>query len=154
MFLKEIFIGLVQHREFIFFNTGVHVLFALLLASSIFPFLSNKLRARYNYFFVVFFPALFGSLFPDLMFIISTWVKERSLNGLFYLLSHGGDIYNSFHFAFPIILVVPTTVFLVFVFNKILRHKFDDFPKWSFLLICVISLFCALFHVFMDSVGF
>ena len=154
MIIKEIIQGLIQHREFIFFNFGIHVFFAALLSISIFPFLSNKLKASYNYFWVVFFPAMFGSLFPDLMFIISTMIKQRSIDGSFFLLSHGGEIYNAFHFAFPIVLVIPCTVFIVLIMNKIFRHKFDDFPKWSFLLMCIISLFCAFAHILFDSIGF
>ncbi len=154
MIISEIIIGFWKHKEFIFFNSLIHIFVGVFVASSIFPFLNNKYRARYNYILSVFFPAIFGSVFPDMMFIISTLIKNRSLNGLFYLLSHGGEVYSSFHFAFPIILVVPCTVFFVMIFNKIFRKKFDEFGWGGLILMSLIALSCALFHIFMDLIGF
>ena len=152
--ISEIITGLSAHKEFIFFNTFSHIIVGIVIATAIFPFLSEKLKNRYNYFIVVFFPAVFGSVFPDLMFIVSTLVKHRSLTGLFDALSHGGEVYSAFHFGFPLVLVVPTTVFILILINKVFKKIFDRFPKWCIALVTVISLFCAFFHIFMDGVGF
>src|SRR3989338_2217775 len=104
---------LVEHNTFIFFNTYIHLLAGLLLSVSVYPFLSSLLKERWNYFSVVFFPALFGSVFPDLMFILSTLIERRSLDGIFEILTHGGDVHSAFHWHVTIVLVIPTTIFLV-----------------------------------------
>jgi hypothetical protein len=152
--IQEIITGFFAHKEFIFFNYLIHIFVGALVATAIFPFLNNKYRARYNYFLSVFFPAMFGSLFPDMMFIISTLIKNRSLVGLFYLLSHGGDVYSVFHFAFPVILVIPCVVFFVLILNKIFKKKFDEFGWKGLILMCMIALGSALLHILMDLVGF
>lgn len=154
MIIKEIIGGFKNHKEFIFFNYLVHIFAGAFVATIIFPFLDNRHRAKYNYFMNVFFPAMFGSLFPDMMFITSTLIKNRSLEGLFYLLSHGGEVYSVFHFAFPIILVIPCTVFCVMVMNKIFKKKFDEFGWKGLILMSLIALLSALLHILMDSVGF
>jgi hypothetical protein len=152
--ISEIIAGLMNHGDFIFFNTISHLIAGIVIATAIFPFLSEKLKNRYNYFIVVFFPAVFSSVFPDLMFISSTIVKHRSLTGLFDALSHGGDVYSAFHFGLPLILVVPTVVFILILINKVFKKSFDRFPKWCIALVTLISLFCAGFHIIMDGVGF
>jgi len=152
--IREIIEGLKVHNEFIFFNTYIHLFVGVFIALAVYPFLSNKLKNRYNYSLLIFFPAVFGSVFPDLMFIISTIIKERSIYGLFDILSHGGDVYTTFHFGFPLILVVPCTFFIVMVVNRVFKKSFDNFPKWGLIWLSVISLFCALFHIYLDMVGF
>lgn len=147
-------LGFQQHKVFIFWNFLSHFFAGVLIATAVFPFLPKTFQKRKHYFLTVFFPSVFGSLFPDLMFITSTVLKLRTLNGLFFALSGGGDIYSVFHFGFPIVLVVPTTVFFVFVMNRLILKKFDSLPKWSFALISALALFGAIFHIFMDSVGF
>ena len=154
MIIQEIIQGFRNHNEFIFFNYLIHVFAGAFIATIIFPFLNNKSRAGYNYTIMVFFPAMFGSLFPDMMFIISTLIQNRSLVGLFYLLSHGGDVYSTFHFAFPVILVIPCVVFCVMVINKIFKRKFDEFGWKGLMLMSLVGLFSALLHILMDSVGF
>lgn len=148
--IKEIIEGLKVHNDFAFFNTYIHLFVGVFIASALYPFLSKKKE----YIPLVFFPAVFGSIFPDLIFIVSTLFKERSLTGLFYLLSNGGDAYSVFHFGFPLILVIPCTVFIVMIANKVMRRKFDDFPKWGLTWMCLVSFFSALFHVYLDCVGF
>ncbi len=146
---------LVTNNTFLFFNVYIHILAALLLSASVYPFLSPLLKERWNYFSVVFFPLLFASVFPDLMFIISTLVERRSLDGVFDILTHGGEVHSVFHFHLPIILVAPTTMMLVMLMNKKVKGSyFDHLPKWSFILICALSIFAALFHVYLDLVGF
>ena len=146
---------LIEHNTFIFFNTYIHILAGLLLAISIYPFISPLLKEKWNYFCIVLFPAFFGSVFPDLMFILTTLIEKRSLNGLFEALTHGGDVHSAFHWHATISLVIPTTIFLVMLMNK--RKKgfyIDHLPKASFWIMSAISLFAALFHVYMDLVGF
>ena len=152
--IREIIQGLKVHNEFIFFNTYIHFFVGVFIALAVYPFLSKKLKLRYNYIFLIFFPAVFGSIFPDLMFIVSTLVKQRSLYGLFDLLSTGGDVYTTFHFGFPLVLVVPCTFFIVMVVNRIFKKSFDNFPKWGLFWLCLLSLFSALFHIYLDGVGF
>jgi len=107
-----------------------------------------------NYTVLVFFPALFGSIFPDLMFIISTIIEKRSLYGLFDTLSHGGDIYSAFHFGFPLILVVPSMFFIVFIVHRIFRKRMC-FISWRILFMMIsLTLLSALFHIYLDGVGF
>ncbi|MBS3170569.1 hypothetical protein J4223_02215 [Candidatus Woesearchaeota archaeon] len=154
MIFSELIQGFLEHKEFIFFNHLVHVFAGAFIATVIFPFLNNRYRSRYNYVLTVFFPAMFGSLFPDMMFIISTLIKNRSLTGLFDALSGGGDVYSTFHFAFPVILVIPCVVFFVLIINKIFKRKFDEFGWKGLILMSLIGLFSALLHILMDSVGF
>jgi hypothetical protein len=154
MFIQEVIKGLIKHKEFIFFNDVIHIIAGISFATALFPFLSKKLKNKFEYFTVVFFPAVFGSMFPDLMFICSTLFEHRSIDGLFLELSNGGHVYSSFHFSFPIILVIPTTVFLMLIFTKAVRGKFDELPGWSILWMSLVALFCALLHIFMDTIGF
>lgn len=152
--IAEIFSGLWIHREFIFFNVCFDVLAGIFLATALYPFLSKKLKERYNYTLLVFFPSLFGAVFPDTMFILSSVIEKRSLNGIFYTLSHGGEVYTAFHFHLPIILVIPCVFFIVMLVNRIVKKKFALFPKWGLLLACMLSLIAALMHVFLGTVGF
>ncbi|MBI5872455.1 hypothetical protein HZB88_05250 [archaeon] len=155
MIAERIINGLLYHKQFIFNNLIVHILAGLFIPSIVYPFLSKEYKKIWNYFLLVFFPALFGSIFPDLIFALSTWIKERSLDNLFYLLTHGGDVYTSFHFGFPLILVVPTTLFFVLVLNRAFnRQYFDNLPKYKLLSIALISLISALMHIGLDLVGF
>ena len=89
------------------------------------------------------------------MFILSTLIERRSLDGIFDILTSGGEVHSVFHWHVTIVLVIPTTIFLVMLMNKSLRKSyFDHLPKGSFWIISVISLAAALFHVYMDLVGF
>ena|SRR3989344_5454154 len=153
--ISEIFSGLVQHNRFIFFNTYIHAFAGVFIATALYTFLSKVFKERWHYFTVIFFPAVFGSVFPDLIFILSTYIEQRSLDGMFFLLTHGGDVHSTFHFHFPLVLVAPTTLFFVLVMNRIVKKSyFDHLPKWAFALICVLSLAAAFFHIYMDLVGF
>lgn len=146
---------LVTNNTFLFFNVYIHILAGLLIAASISPFLSKELKERWSYFSVVFFPALFGSVFPDLMFILSSLIEHHSLDGLFDILTHGGEVHSTFHWHITILLVIPTTIFLVMLMNKKKKGSyFDHLPKWSFWIISAVALGAALFHVYMDLVGF
>lgn len=154
MVISQVITGLNAHKEFIFFNTGIHFIVGVLIATSLYPFLSKKLKEPMNYAWFVFFPALFGSIFPDLIFIISTFVQHRTLNGLFESLSHGGEIYSAFHFGFPLLLVVPSMFFIVFIAHRLLRKRMC-FINWKiFTFMILISLLSALFHIYLDGVGF
>ena len=152
---NDLVAGLIQHNTFIFFNTYIHIFAGLLLAITIYPFLSKQLKERWNYFLVVFFPAVFGSLFPDLAFIVSSAIEQRSLDGMFEILTHGGAVHSAFHWHSTLVLVVPTTVFVVMLFNRWKDGQFfDHLPKYSFWIISALSLLAALFHIYMDLVGF
>ena len=154
MVLSEIITGLSTHNEFIFFNTYIHFIVGILIATAIYPFLSRKLKTPLNYAWFVFFPALFGSIFPDLMFIISTLVEHRSIYGLYEALSHGGEIYSAFHFGFPLILVVPSMFFIVFIVHRLFRKRMC-FISWKILFMMMsLSLLSALLHIYLDGVGF
>lgn len=154
MFFSEIVSGLWIHKEFIFYNVVIDFLAGIFLATALYPFLGKKGKERYNYIILVFFPSVFGAVFPDLMFILSSLIEKRSLNDLFYTLSHGGEVYSAFHFHLPIILVIPCTFFVIMLVNRIVKKRFSGFPKWSLLLGCILALLAALMHVFLGTVGF
>lgn len=155
MIKNQIINGLLNHKQFIFNNFIIHIIAGLLIPTIIYPFLSKKYKEEWNYLTLIFFPALFGSIFPDLIFLLSTWIRNRSLYNLFYLLTHGGDVYNAFHFEFPLILVIPTTVFFVMIINRIFKGQyFDNLPKYKLLYIAIISLASAFIHIGLDLVGF
>lgn len=152
---NELVTILVTNNTFLFFNVYIHVLAGLLLAGSVYPFLSESLKKPWNYFSVVFFPALFGSVFPDLMFILTTLIEKHSLEGIFDILTHGGEVHSVFHWHVTIVLVIPTTIFVVMLMNKkVQKSYFDHLPRYSFWIISSLCLAAALFHVYMDLVGF
>ena len=152
--LRTLITGFIEHKEFIFFNFMIHFLVGVLLATAIYPFLKEEVKERYNYFMLIFFPAVFGSIFPDIIFLVSTLAEHRTLYGLFELLSSGGTVYSTFHSHVPLLLVIPTTVFLVLIINKIFGKWLDQLPSWNLLFISLISGFAAGLHLFLDSVGF
>ena len=154
MIVGQLVTGFIEHKEFIFFNTLIHIFVGIFIATALYPFLSKKFKERYTYFMVVFLPSVFGSFFPDLIFIVSVLANQRSITALFDALSQGGSVYEAFQYNLPFLLVIPSTVTLILVLNRIFRKKFDDLPKWSFLLICLLSLLGACVHLFMDSIGF
>jgi len=152
---NDILQGLVEHNTFIFFNTYIHIIVGIVLATALYPFLSKKGRERWTYFTIVFFPLIFGSIFPDLMFILSSLVESRSLNSLFFVLTSGGAVHSTFHFHFPLVLVAPVTLCLVMLMNKWITKKyFDHMPRWSFILVCGLAIGGAVMHVYMDTLGF
>ncbi len=154
MILQEIFSGLWTYREFIFYNVIIDMLAGIFLATALYPFLGKKLKERYNYALLVFFPSLFGAVFPDLMFILSSVVEKRSFEGIFYTLSHGGEVYSAFHFHLPIILVIPCVFFIIMIVNRLVKKKFASFPTGALSLACMLSLLAAFMHVFLGTVGF
>jgi len=171
-----IFRWVVENMYFIVFNWGSHLVAGAVIATIIFPFLSKQYKKRINYFLFVFFPALFGSDFPDLLFVISTFIKNRTLEGMRVLLESGGSIHSVFHKDIPLLLVIPTTVFFVLViiyaingFKKIkgkIIYKFfplkkqpekislDNLPGKWLILVSIIALLTATLHIIMDMVGF
>ena len=154
MIIGQLVTGFIEHKEFIFFNTLIHIFVGIFIATAIYPFLSKKFKESYNYFMAVFLPSVFGSFFPDFIFIVSVLAKQRSLTDLFDALSHGGTVYTAFQYNLPFLLVIPSTVTLILLLNRVFRKKFDDLPRWSFVLICLFSLIGACAHLFMDSIGF
>ncbi len=153
--------------KFIAVNGLSHLFMGIFLSTALYPFL-KEFKERFNYFLFVFFPLVFGSLFPDLLFAISTLIRSGSLKSWGYLLKHGGEIHSVFHRDIALVLVIPSTVFLVIVLvylvnfirylvswgKKYDKIKLDNLPrKW--LLICSgLSLLGAVVHLLMDVVGF
>ena len=149
----ELMAGLWTHREFLFYNVMIDILAGIFLATALYPFLGKKLKENYNYALFVFFPSVFGAVFPDMMFILSSVLEKRSFEGLFYTLSHGGEVYTTFHFHLPIVLVIPSVFFVMMLVNKLVKKKFHA-PKWALLLGSLLSLVATLMHVFLWTVGF
>tara|TARA_Y100000310_G_C20358546_1_gene657839 strand:+ start:22 stop:534 length:513 start_codon:yes stop_codon:yes gene_type:complete len=170
MFLQRILNWLGENFKFVAVNGLSHLVAGFLIPTMIYPFLNKAYQKRINYFLLVFFPAVFGSIFPDLLFAISTFIKSQGLKSWSYLLKHGGEIHSVFHRDIALALVIPTTVFLIIVMvylinfvkylfgkgwkQKYVKIKLDELPgKW--LLWCsVISFFGAGLHILMDVVGF
>ena len=151
--ISELMAGLWMHREFLFYNVMIDILVGIFLATALYPFLGKKIKERYTYALFVFFPSVFGAVFPDVMFIFSSVLEKRSFDGLFYTLSHGGEVYTTFHFHLPIVLVIPCVFFVMMLVNRLVKGKFHA-PKWALLLGCLLSLLAALMHVFLGTVGF
>ena len=169
IFFKRIMEWLSTNFKFIAVNGLSHLLMGLLLSTALFPFLNKDYQKRLNYFLLVFFPALFGSVFPDLLFALSTLIRSKGLSSWGYLLQHGGAVHSVFHRDIALALVIPTTVFLVLVlvylinFIKYLfggwkegydKIKLDLLPRFWLLSVSLISFIGAVLHLLMDMVGF
>ena len=154
--------------KFVAVNGLSHLLMGMLIGTILYPFLSSNYQRRLNYTLFVFFPAVLGSIFPDLLFAISTLVKSGGSLSWGYLLQHGGAIHSVFHRDIALALVVPTTVFLVIVFVYLINFiryviswgktynkiKLDELPKGWLLISSGLSLVGAVLHLLMDMMGF
>ena len=89
--LQRIMEWFTANFKFVAVNGLSHLFVGMLIGTMIFPFLNKNYQKRTHYFLLVFFPAVFGSIFPDLLFTISTLLKSGSLKGWGYLLQHGGN---------------------------------------------------------------
>jgi len=166
-----------DNLRFIVFNWGFHIVAALVLSSAVYAFLSKNYKKRLNYFLFVFFPALFGSEFPDILFTLSTLIKYGTSKNLIFILEHGGYVHAVFHKDIALLLVIPSTVFIILVIisliNKTIRFKeflsqkisfikapklekikLDCLPNKWIVMSSVISLVAAVSHIIMDLVGF
>ena len=72
------------------------------------------------------------------------------------ILEEGGIIYNVFHLHFPIILVIPCTVFMIIVIIKLLnlklknKIKIDKLPNYWLFYVSIISFLATLLHIAID----
>tara|TARA_Y100000310_G_C20684197_1_gene817951 strand:+ start:879 stop:1340 length:462 start_codon:yes stop_codon:yes gene_type:complete len=153
MVLNQIIAGINTHNEFVFFNTGIHLIAGVLIATAIYPFLSRKLQKKYNYILLAFFPAVLGSIFPDLILTVSTLIQHRAIYGLFEALT-AGEMLSFYHFGLPLILIVPTVVLTILIINRIFKKTVKQFPAWSFRLVFITSILSILLHIYLDGVGF
>ena len=151
---------IADNLRFIVSNWVSHIVAGVFIATALYPFLNKECRKRFNYAFFVFIPAVFGSVFPDTLFIISTLIQHRQLAGLRYLLEHGGSIHAVFHKTVALALVIPTTVFvvlvLVYLVNwvcSLLGKEEFSFPSKWILLVSAISIFSSFLHIVMDATG-
>jgi hypothetical protein len=153
MVLNQIIAGINTHNEFVFLNTGIHLIAGVIIATAIYPFLSKRLKKRYNYILLAFFPAVLGSIFPDLILTISTLIQHWEINGLFEALT-ASEMLSFYHFGLPLILIVPTVVLTILIINKIFQKTIKQFPAWTFRLVFITSILSTLFHIYLDGVGF
>ena len=170
MFLQRIMEWLGSNFKFIALNGLSHIIMGCLIPTVSYPFLNEDYRKRINYFLFIFFPAILGSIFPDLLFAVSTFIKSNGLKGWGYLLKHGGEIHSVFHRDVALALVIPTAVFLIIVliylinFVKYLKGRgwrnnytkilLDKLPSKWLLISSVITFVSAGLHIVMDVVGF
>lgn len=104
------------------------------------------------------FPAVFGSIFPDLGFVVYVLIKHRSLYGLMDMFESGGAVHAAFH-GWLSLLVVPIILLLVagitYLINKIKGADAEmSLPSKWWLIVSIVSLFGAILHLVMDTVGF
>ena len=144
--------------KFFAVNSLPHPIVGLLIATILYPFLNKEYQKRKNYVLLIAIPSLFGSEFPDIMHIIALLLKYRTFEIFkdIKVLEEGGIIYSVFHLHFPLILVVPCTVFLVIVIIKLLnlklknKIKIDKLPNYWLFYVGIISLLATLSHIAID----
>src|SRR3989344_7233004 len=134
--------------KFFTVNSLPHWIVGLLIPTILYPFLNKKYQKRKNYVLLILIPSLFGSLFPDIMHVTSLLLKYRTFEIFkdIKILEEGGIIYSVFHLHFPIILIIPCTVFLIIVIIKLLnlklknKIKIDKLPNYWLFYVSAISL--------------
>ncbi|MFC1768589.1 hypothetical protein ACFLZX_02395 [Nanoarchaeota archaeon] len=160
--VSEIYKLLLENGVFILVNYGSHIAAGVLIATILYPFLGNNFKKRANYVVFVMVPAIFASTFADHLFILSSLIKHRSIDGLRIVLEDGGAMHSVFHTDIALLLVIPSTVFLVMMVRFFLGYirentqylkKVKLVKKWV-LWVSILSLVCALIHLVMDFVGF
>ncbi len=155
-FINYVFSSISDNLQFIVANWVSHIFIGVFIATALYPLLDREYRNRFNYLFFVLVPAVFSSVFPDLLFTISTFINHRQLAGLRYLLEHGGSIHAVFHKTIALTLVIPVTVFVVLVLvssARSLEKKELVFPEYWIPIVSALSLFSAFLHIVMDATG-
>lgn len=157
---RYVYGSISANLQFIFANWVSHLFAGTFIATAIYPLLGDEYRKRANYFLFVFIPAVFGSVFPDLLFVVSTLIRHPQLAGLRYLLEHGGSIHAVFHETIALALVVPAAVFAALVLfysvnwaYRLLGKEGLGLPGKWIVLVSAIAMFSALLHIMMDATG-
>lgn len=153
---RYVYGSISDNLQFIFANWVSHIFIGVFIATALYPLLGDEYRNRLNYFFFIFVPAVFSSVFPDLLFVVSTFISHPKLAGLRYLLEHGGSIHAVFHKTIALILVIPAAVFIVLVLvssARSLSKKELAFPEHWIPIVSALSLFSAFLHIVMDATG-
>lgn len=143
-----------QYFPFIWQNEIYHIIAGLFIVTILYPFLNTAFRVRKNYVMFLLVPGLLGSVFPDLVFSVYTVVKNWSFN--MALLEEGTWLHSLFH-GWWSLLVVPVALLLVggiTILVEWISKKKEELPKWWWIWVAVLSLFCTILHLVMDSVGF
>lgn len=83
MFIQEVIKGLIKHKEFIFFNDVIHIIAGISFATALFPFLSKKLKNKFEYFTVVFFPLCLVQCFQTLCLFVPHCLSTDQLMDYF-----------------------------------------------------------------------
>ena len=149
-----------QYFPFIWQNEIYHVIAALLIVTIIHPFLNLEYKNRKNYVLYLMIPVLFGSVSPDFIFLVYTVIKNKGFNML--QLESGGWLYNIVH-GWGVFLVIPVTFVLVglvvvllelIIKRKSFKFKAIILPRFWWIWVLILSLFGAILHIIMDTVGF